>query len=127
MFEKYLKIIDDNSLELFNVSDSLYDNSETNFKEFESVKILKEFLKGKGFEIEDNLANIPTAFKATYGRGEPYVGVLAEYDGLSGMSQVGAVDKQVSIDGKETNHGCGHNLFAGGSISAVLAIKEYID
>ena len=91
-----------------------------------TVNILKGALKKHGFTIEENLADIPTAFKATFGKGSPHIGVLAEYDGLSGMSQEGGVTRELPIEGKDTNHGCGHNLFAGGSLAAVLAIKEYL-
>lgn len=127
MFEKYLKVIDDNAIEIFNVSDSIYDNPETNFKEFKAVEILKQSLIKHGFKIEENLVGIPTAFKATFGKGKPHFGVLAEYDGLAGKSQVGGSVREEVIEGKNTNHGCGHNLFAGGSLSAVLAVKAYIE
>ena len=127
MFEKYLKVIDDNSSEIFNVSDSIYDNPETSFKEFKAVEILKTSLIKHGFKVEDNVVGIKTAFKATFGEGKPHFGVLAEYDGLSGKSQVGGATEEQDIEGKNTNHGCGHNLFAGGSLAAVLAVKAYIE
>ena len=55
------------------------------------------------------------------------MGVLAEYDGLPSMSQMEGVTYKQPIPGKDTNHGCGHNLFAGGSIGAALAVKDYIE
>ena len=126
VFEKYLNVIEINANEICEVADSIYDNPETNFKEFKAVEILKASLKKHGFNIEDNLVGIPTAFKATFGEGKPHFGVLAEYDGLAGKSQVGGAPNEQTIEGKNTNHGCGHNLFAGGSLAAVLAVKEYI-
>ncbi|MBQ3008482.1 MAG: amidohydrolase, partial [Oscillospiraceae bacterium] len=68
-----------------------------------------------------------TAFKATYGTSGPNLGVLAEYDALEGMSQVACSAKAESIPGKDKAHGCGHNLFAGGSLAAVFAVKAYIE
>ena len=127
MFEKHLKIVDTYAVEICEVADKIYDLAETAFKEFSSVEILTSALEKHGFKVEKNIAGIPTAFKATYGNGAPRLGVLAEYDGLPSMSQVGGEIVEKSIPNKDTNHGCGHNLFAGGSFGAVLAIKSYIE
>lgn len=127
MYEQYLKVIDDSSEEICGISDAIYDNPEIAFKEYFASKLIKDALRSHGFEIYENLAGMPTAFKAVYGKGYPNIGVLAEYDGLSGMSQVGGSAEEKSVPGLDTNHGCGHNLFAGGSFAAVLAIKAYID
>lgn len=126
MYEKYLDIIDKDKELFFKISDYIYDNPETAFEEYKSSKILMDTLRENGFEVTHNVASIPTAFKATYGSGKPSLGILAEYDGLSNMSQVGGAEEPKSIDGKDKNHSCGHNLFAGGSLAAALAVKEYI-
>ena len=70
---------------------------------------------------------MPTAFAATYGEGHPHLGILAEYDGLSGMSQEANIADKQSIENKDKNHSCGHNLFAGGSLAAALAVKSFIE
>lgn len=46
-----------------------------------------ETCEREGFAIDDGLAAIPTAFVAEYGIDAPVIGVLAEYDALSGLSQ----------------------------------------
>ena len=127
MYEQFLKVIDEHSEEICGISDAIYDNAEVRFKEYFAAGLIKDTLRSYGFEIYENLAGMPTAFKAVYGKGYPSIGVLAEYDGLSGMSQVGGAREEISIPGKDTHHGCGHNLFAGGSVAAVLAVKAYID
>lgn len=127
MYEKFLGVIDEHSEEICGISDAIYDNSELAFKEYFASNLLKDSLRANGFEIYENLGGIPTAFKAVYGKGYPNIGVLAEYDGLSGMSQEGGAAEEKSIPGCDTNHGCGHNLFAGGSFAAALAVKAYID
>lgn len=126
MYEKYLKAIDENAEEICNISDAIYDNPELGFKEHFASGLLKDALRAHGFKIYENLAEMPTAFKAVYGEGYPNIGILAEYDGLSGLSQEGGAWEEKAIPGKDTYHGCGHNLFAGGSFAAALAIKEYI-
>lgn len=126
MYEKYLDIIDENKELICKISDYIYDHPETSFEEYKSSKFLADALEANGFEVTYNIASIPTAFKATYGSGKPSLGILAEYDGLSGMSQEGGMTEPKSIDGMDKVHSCGHNLFAGGSFAAALAVKEYI-
>ena len=127
LFEKYLNVIENRKDEFYEVSDALYDNPEICFREFEAVRLLTHKLEENGFTVERNVAGIETAFTATYGTGSPKIGVLAEYDGLESMSQVGGIAEKKTIEGKDTHHGCGHNLFAGGSLAAVFAIKAYIE
>ena len=126
-FEKYLNIVDQKSDVICGASDAIWDLAELSYGEYKSSALLADILEKEGFTIEWNLADIPTAFKATFGHGKPAMGVLAEYDGLSGMSQEGHCTERKPIEGKDTSHGCGHNLFGAGSMGAVLAIKSYIE
>lgn len=126
-FEKYLQVIDTEKETLCAVSDALWDDPETSLGEYAAEELLTGTLEQYGFAVTRGVAGIPTAFTATYGSGSPHLGVLAEYDGLSGMSQVANVAEKQSVPGKDTNHGCGHNLFAGGSLGAALAVKAYIE
>lgn len=126
LYEKYLSVIDDKKEEIESISDSIWDTPETAYEEYNAVKLLSRALGENGFSVTVGVAGIPTAFAATYGEGHPHLGILAEYDGLSGMSQAAGVAEKRAIDGKDKNHGCGHNLFAGGSFGAALAIKEFI-
>ena len=127
MYGEYLKIVDDNADKITALSDYLYDHPETSFLEVKSSQALIKALKGEGFTVTTPVAGLNTAFTATFGEGEPHIGVLCEYDAIGGYSQVGAVDHQEEIKGEINAHGCGHNLFAGGSFGAVLAIKDYIE
>lgn len=126
-YEKYLNIVDEKKEIFYEISDTLWDNPETSFGEYQAVELLIKKLEKNGFEVTRSLCGIPTAFKATYGNGSPSLGVLAEYDALEGMSQVACSTKTESIPGKDKAHGCGHNLFAGGSLAAVFAVKAYIE
>ena len=87
MYEKYLGVIDERASEFYGVSDALWDNPETAYGEYAAVDLLTEILEKNGFAVTKNVAGIPTAFTATFGSGSPSLGVLAEYDALSGMSQ----------------------------------------
>ena len=127
MYEKYLKVIDEKKTEIFAVSDALWDNPETSFQENFASDTICDLLKNNGFEITRGVAGIPTAFTAVFGSGKPSLGILAEYDGLSGMSQEADKSEKSPIENKDKNHSCGHNLFAGGSVAAALAVKSFLE
>ena len=126
LYENFLNIIDIKAQEICEISDKIWDSPETSFEEYTAVKLLTDALERNGFEITRNLCGMPTAFSASYGEGSPSLGILAEYDGLSGMSQEACATEKKSIEGKDKNHSCGHNLFAAGSLAAALAVKEYV-
>ena len=127
LYENYLKIIDEKKDIFYEVSDYLWENAEMQFDEYKACRIITDKLKENGFEVTENVCGMPTAFIATYGKGSPSLGILAEYDALEGMSQVGGIAEKKSIEGIDVAHGCGHNLFAGGSLAAAFAVKAFIE
>jgi len=127
LFDKYLKIIDEKADLFCGISDQLWDDAELSFEEYKAAQMLTDILEKEGFTVTRGVGGISTSFTATYGNGEPHLGILAEYDALSGMSQVACIAEKESIPGKDTAHGCGHNLFAGGSMAAAFAVKAYIE
>ena len=127
LYEKYLNLIDGKSGEIFDLADYLWDNPECCYEEYKAVDYITDRLRENGFSVERNVVGIPTAFKATFGEGKPSLGILAEYDAVDGMSQVGGIAEKKSIEGKGSSHSCGHNLFAAGSFAAALAVKAYIE
>lgn len=100
--------------------------AEVGYKEVKSAALLKQALKDNGFTVEEGVAGIPTAFIATYGNGQPVIGILAEYDALPGLAQQ-AVPDRAPIAGQAAGHGCGHHLFGTASVAAGLAIKQLIE
>lgn len=85
--------------ELWAMSREMYENPEPGLEEVNSSRLLREWLAGMGFAVEENFHGLPTAFRAVYGSGKPVIGFLCEYDALP-----------------EIGHGCGHDLI--GVISA---------
>ena len=103
--------------------------AELSYEEVRSSSALIAALKKEGFSIEEGIADIPTAFTATFSRGsgKPVVGFLAEYDALSGLSQKAACPVQEPIQEGGDGHGCGHNLLGAGSYAAAVALKDYLE
>lgn len=108
------------------VSRYIWSHPETRFEEHLSSEKLIEFLKSEEFTVEDNLADMKTAFKGVYGEGKPFIGFLGEFDALSGLSQKAFSLKQKPMEGNNNGHGCGHNLLGVGSLAAAISTKEYL-
>ncbi len=103
----------------------IWEYAEVGYKENKSAALHVQNLKAAGFTVETGVAEIPTAFVATYGSGSPVIGILAEYDALPGLAQTASPEKN-PIAGKNAGHGCGHHLFGTASVGAGIAIKELI-
>lgn len=122
-----LKAVDRERGPICLASDKIWENPETAFQEFKSVEILCGLLEQEGFKVEKNLAGIATAFSASYGHGKPVVGILGEFDALSGLSQEAEKAEKIVIEDGAPGHGCGHNLLGTGSVAAAVAVKEYLE
>jgi aminobenzoyl-glutamate utilization protein B len=104
---------------------TIWDYAEMGYKEVKSSALHQQTLKDAGFNVQAGIAEIPTAFVATYGSGKPVIAILAEYDALPGLSQTNAPQKESA--GKDAGHGCGHHLFGTASVAAGIAIKKLIE
>jgi amidohydrolase len=91
------------------IAQALHDRPEPGLSEVFASQKLQTILAGGGFAVERGLADMPTAFRATWGSGRPTIAFLAEYDALPAVG-----------------HGCGHNLIAACSTAAALACKTVL-
>ena len=122
----YQNYIDEKAEVICGVSDEIWDYAELSLKEFKSCALYCKVLKEEGFEVTSPVAGIETAFTASYGSGKPVIGILAEYDALSGLSQkAGETTREEAVSGGN-GHGCGHNMLGAGSMAAAFAVKKYL-
>jgi len=82
-----VKKLDDEKVKYFQMAETIWKWAEPGYLESKTTALLQENLKKEGFSIETGIADIPTAFVATYGSGSPVIGILAEYDALPGINQ----------------------------------------
>ncbi|MBA61387.1 MAG: amidohydrolase [Planctomycetaceae bacterium] len=101
--------------------------AEPGYQETKSSQLLAEDLAAAGFKIKRGVANIPTAFTATYGEGKPVIGILGEFDALPGLNQQ-ALPVRGKLQDSDNNygHGCGHHLFGVASAEACVAIAKQV-
>lgn len=118
--------VEKHKAELIKISDAIWAAAETAFQETESSKILADYAEKNGMTVTRGVADIPTAFKATYGSGKPVISILGEFDALPGISQKAQPEKEPYEEGA-AGHGCGHNMFGTSSLGAAIAIKEQME
>ena len=109
------------------VSDHIWSHPELSLQEEDSASYYCQILEQEGFQVERGICGIPTAFSASYGNGSPRIGILAEYDALSGLSQEAGSLVQKEIVPGGCGHGCGHNLLGAGAFGAALGVKAYLE
>lgn len=88
---------------------AIYADPEIAREEVRSSRACAAALETAGFAVTWGEGDLHTAFRATLdsGRPGPRVAILGEYDALPGLG-----------------HGCGHNLIAGASVGAGLALAQ---
>ena len=95
--------------ELVAMSLQIHGHPEIAFEEERAALLLSDYLERGGFTLERGICQMPTAFRASYGKGRPRVAFLSEYDALPGLG-----------------HGCGHNIIGTASAAAGLATKAVL-
>src|SRR5689334_16426517 len=91
--------------------------AEVGYQETKSSALLQQQLRDNGFTVNAGVAEIPTAFVATFGSGKPVIAIIGEYDALPGLSQE-AAPRRAAIVADAPGHGCGHNLLGTAALAA---------
>jgi len=102
--------IDAHRCQLAETAQNIHENPELGFNEVKAVTWLTRYLEDNGFSVERGICELPTAFRASYGRGKPVIALTAEYDALPGVG-----------------HACGHNISCSISVGAAVASKLTAD
>lgn len=120
------QLVEQHKTEFIETSKTIWGYAELGYHEEKSSTLLAGDLKQAGFQIQSGVADEPTGFMASYGRGKPVIAILGEFDALPGLSQAAVPDRSPVID-SAPGHGCGHNLLGSGAALAAVALKEYME
>lgn len=124
--EKIRSFIENKREEYIAASDEIWSTPELFFHEDKSAEVLINLLKKEGFDVQKNLAGLPTAFIGSWGSGKPVIGFLGEFDALPGLSQEAGIPKKMPITPDGAGHGCAHNLLGVGALAAAVACRSYM-
>jgi aminobenzoyl-glutamate utilization protein B len=122
-----LKLIEEKRQKYIDASLDIWDYAEPIFEEFKSSKRLAKILEEEGFKIIFGVAELPTAFIAEWGKGEPIIGYMGEYDALPGISQAANTTERKPIKKDGYGHGCGHHILGTAAMAAAIANKDYLE
>jgi len=123
--EEVIQSLDKSTSKYEKLAFQIWNNAEVGYLETKSSEALQNELKNAGFAVMAGVAEIPTAFVASYGEGSPVIGILAEFDALPGLSQKAVPEKSPIIEGNP-GHACGHHLFGTASTAAGISIKNWM-
>jgi len=124
--EKALTFLDAWEGQLVEMAKAIWHHPELGIQETFASNLLAEELGRAGFAVDMGVGQMPTAFVASWGAGDPIIGILGEYDALPGLSQQ-VSPSRAPIEEGAAGHGCGHNLLGVGALGAALAAKEAME
>ena len=109
------------------INDMLFSFSELGFQEYETFKYLTELLAKNGFAIQKGIANVPTAWIATWGTGKPVIALGSDVDCIPKASQKPGVAYWDPIIKGAPGHGEGHNSGQALNIVTALVMKKIME
>ena len=97
---------------LIELSDRIWANPETRYREYKACSWLSSFLESNGFDVETKVGSLDTSFVArrAFGKTGPHIAYLCEYDALP-----------------DIGHACGHNIIGVSSAGAAIAIANLLE
>ena len=107
--------------------DTVFSFGELGFQEFETSKYLTGILEKEGFKIQHGVADIPTAWVATWGEGKPVISLGSDIDDIPQASQKPGVAWHEPLIEGAPGHGEGHNSGVPLNILAALAVKKVME
>ncbi len=119
--------IDDRRLFTAQMVDQIFSFAELGFQEFETSRYLVELLRSEGFEVEEGIAGIPTAWVATWGSGGPVISLGTDLDNIPKASQTPGVACRLPMVEGAPGHGEGHNAGQAVNVTAALAVKDLME
>lgn len=121
-----LKWVNKHEQLLIDVHQKIWELAEVGLQEMKTSKTLTDILEKEGFKVKKSVADMPSAFVATYGKGKPVIGIMGELDALPGISNKPVPYKEPLVEGG-AGHGCGHNGYATTALGGALAVKAAMD
>ena len=107
--------------------DQIFSFGELGFQEYETSNYVTGVLRDNGFEVEQGVAEMPTAWIATWGSGKPIIGFGSDIDGIPKASQKPGVAYHDPIIEGAPGHGEGHNSGQAVNVTAALVLKKLME
>lgn len=107
--------------------DSIFSFGELGFQEHATSDYITKILEDNGFEVEKEMAGMPTAWMARWGSGAPVIAFGSDIDGIPKASQKPGVAYHDPIIEGAPGHGEGHNSGQAVNVTAVIVLKKLME
>jgi len=107
--------------------DQIFSFSELGFQEVETSRYVTAILEKNGFQVERGVADVPTAWVASYGNGKPVIAFITDIDCIPRASQKPGVAYHAPILEGAPGHGEGHNSGMAVNVTAALVLKKLME
>jgi aminobenzoyl-glutamate utilization protein B len=107
--------------------DQVFSFSELGFQEYETARYLTGILEKNGFKVQRGVAEMPTAWVATWGSGKPVIAFITDIDCIPRASQKPGVAYHDPIVEGAPGHGEGHNSGMAVNVTAAIVLKQLME
>src|SRR5262245_27612233 len=107
--------------------DQIFSYNELGFHEYETTRYLTGILEKNGFKVDRGVAEMPTAWMATWGSGKPVIAFMTDIDCIPKASQKPGVAYHDPIVEGAPGHGEGHNSGQGVNVTAAIVLKKLME
>jgi len=107
--------------------DTLFSFGELGFQEVETSRHLVAVLRDNGFQIQEGVFGIPTAWVAKWGAGKPVISLGSDIDAIPKASQKPGLAYHTPLVEGAPGHGEGHNSGQAVNITAAIAVKKLME
>lgn len=110
-----LKWLDEHKEETYKLGEELFSHPELGFKEFETKRIVLEYLKKYDLKVEKEY--FETGFQVTLGSGKPHIGLICELDAIP-------TPGHPCVGKENAAHSCAHSTQVAIMCSVLAALKQ---
>ena len=107
--------------------DMIFSFSELGMQETETSRYITGILEENGFTVERGISDIPTAWWASWGSGEPVIAFGSDIDCIPKASQKPGVAYHDPLIEGAPGHGEGHNSGQAVNVTAAIVLKEIME
>ncbi len=118
--------IDENAKRISDFDQLIWNFAEPAFREYRSAKAFMEFLMDEGFDVEEGVAGMPTAFEATWGDAKPVLSTYCEYDAVPSAWQ-DAVTYRSAENPYRAGHTDPHSALGTGALIGAVALRHAME
>jgi len=121
--------IDENEEWLADFEQEIWDYAEPAWREYRSAEAYVDLLREYDFDVEERSGEMPTAFAAEWGDGDPVLATYAEYDAVPANSQrrVPYRAPREGLHPYAAGHTDPHSVLGVGSLGGALAAKAAME